>query len=281
MAKPRKAVKKEQCPYCGSQKRAGKPCLSSWCSAMRMAQTPEQIRLWWQLAGPPLFALMLANGIIAAAGRCPEIDPQDRKGIEIARRIKRWSLECCHACGDHGLVTRQWAEVQRDRLFDHVRATFAGSARIRMDLSVEVALCLVDDARAVIPDGWDPAPWNWLECALNTLNKILDPDRQGAEGGLEAYEQMKGFMFGDLSHREPQPKLYLVGGRILTVAFSRPEARDQVLRDLGLVMRDVRGLDPRAKCVDEDGRAAGTYGDVLAEAVRTQPKLPTVIGRAA
>jgi hypothetical protein len=151
-----------------------------------------------------------------------------------------------------------------------------------MDLATEVALCLVDDARAALPDSWDRTPWNWLECALTALNKELDPDMQGADGALEAYERMREFMFSETKKAPaPSPKLYLVGGRILTVAYSRPEAREQVLKDLGLVMREVSGLDPRAKCFDEHGRDAGTYSDVLAEAIRTEPVLPTVIGRAA
>jgi hypothetical protein len=281
MARLRKTIKKEKCLYCGSQKRVGKPCLSSWCSAMRMAQTPDDIRLWWQVAGPAIFALLVANGILATEERCPEVDPRDDKGLKIVRRIERWGLECARTTGDHGLVTRQWAAVQRDRLFNYARATF-GSAKIRLDISTEVALSLVDDARAALPESWDPTPWNWLECALTALNKELDPDMQGADGALEAYEQMREFMFSETKKAPAAaPKLYLVGGRILTVAYNRPQAREQVTKDLGLVMRAVQGLDPRAKCVDENGIPAGTYGDVLAEAVRTQPKLPTVIGRAA
>jgi hypothetical protein len=200
----------------------------------------------------------------------------DKKLQGFAARIRKWSMEALGTIKVLAPVPMSWSEIQRHKLNGLINTLNIDQGPLGLAVVLEVSLSTVEDVLDSVPAKYRTS-WNWLQCALQSLLNYGDPNREGAEGGLEAYEKVMAFMTGETGQKEPEPKPYIVHDRFLVIARSRPEAKNAVLKELGIVASKVQGLPLDAKCVDEQGRDAGTYGD----AVKLATRIPEVLGKAA
>lgn len=273
--KKRKKVRRVQvvCRTCGRKKWKGKPCRSHICTYMRNL-TPRQRRMWRILTVPPALALIVGDCLVKQHG-------SDRELRELGERVLKWTDVIFDTVRDGFLISPEFITGQRPWLFGLLDRAWPEGIPLHAGHVTEVVLSLVMDTidhlhkeHAALDDGRIElmehgieevcAPWNWLECALSTTSKILDPEQEGHENSLGVYELLRSEIWGEPleGDTEPPVKLFEVGERFVVAAHSRRDAREYVQRETGLVHLEVKGCAPGAKIETE---TAETYGELATQ----------------
>lgn len=266
-------MKTFQCPYCGQSYRhpgMAKRCMKKPTCRAFNAPSSHIRREWEVQAGTVTISLFMARPV------------EDQSEGELKERATSVVTACGLIC-DHLRATlpvgKMVADAQAQRILD-TAARIWGIGKTAMIVHLcEVVTNLICDVqdhyRAHWQAGQDPEGkqlWMDLEKAVDGLYDALNPTGGECDESWrtpEAYDALRLAIWGP-EKEELAPSVYLANDRIWIVARGRTEARECLLRELGLSRPQLSGV--ALGTMLEDGR---TVGDLVPLAAC----IPSIVAR--
>lgn len=265
-------MKTYQCSYCGQtyRHRMAERCMKKpLCRALNALN--GRIRREWEIqAGTVTIALFIASAAV---------DQSEGEPKEKAKAVLAACDQICDRLRESLPVGKRVADAQAQRILDTAARVWGiGKKAMTVHLCEVITNLICDVAdhyRATWLAGHDPEGkrlWTNLEGAVDSLYDALNPAGEECDESWrtpEAYDALRLAIWGP--DREGRaPSVYLANDRLWVVARGRAEARECLLRELGLARPKLVGV--ALGTVLEDGRTAG---DLVPLAVR----IPTIVAR--
>lgn len=266
-------MKTYQCPYCGQAYRhpgMAKRCMKKpLCRALNAPN--GRIRREWEIqAGTVTIALFIAS---AAE------DQSEGESKEKAKAVIAACDQICDRLRETLPVGKRVADAQAQRILDTAARVWGIGKKAMTVHLCEVITNLICDVEDHYREQWREGQdqegkrlWTLLGKAVDSLYDALNPTNGECDESWrtpEAYEALRLTIWGPEKEARA-PSVYLANDRIWVVARGRAEARDCLLRELGLVRPKLGGV--ALGTVLEDGR---TVGDLVSLA----PCIPAIVAR--
>ena len=266
-------MKTYPCPYCGQTYRH--PGMAERCMKRplcRALNAPNgRIRREWEIqAGTLTIALFIASATE---------DQSEGESKEKARAVIAACDQICDRLRETLPVGKRVADAQAQRILDTAARVWGIGKKAMTVHLCEVITNLICDVEDHYREQWREGQdqegkrlWTRLGKAVDSLYDALNPTNGECVESWrtpEAYEALRLTIWGPEKEARA-PSVYLANDRIWVVARGRAEARDCLLRELGLARPKLNGV--ALGTVLEDGR---TVGDLVPLA----PCIPAIVAR--